>query len=50
MKVYGPIIERRIWRITSNKELRELYKTPDPVSDIKRRLEWLGHMIRRDLS
>jgi hypothetical protein len=28
-KVYGPIIEQRVWEITSNQELRELYKTAD---------------------
>jgi hypothetical protein len=39
----------RVWRIRRNEELRELYKAPDLVVDIKmKRLEWLGHVIRMD--
>jgi hypothetical protein len=48
-KVYGPVTEQGIWRIRRNEELRELYKAPDLVVDIKRkRLEWLGHVTRMD--
>jgi hypothetical protein len=38
-----------VWRISSNLELQNLYKSPDIVTEIKiRRLEWLGHVIRMD--
>jgi hypothetical protein len=33
-KVYGPVTEQGVWRIRRN-ELRELYKTPDLVVDMK---------------
>jgi hypothetical protein len=43
------VVEERIWRIRTNKELRELYKVLDIVADIKRkRLEWIGHLLRMD--
>jgi hypothetical protein len=48
-KVYGPVTEQGVWIIRTNEELRELYKARDLVVDIKRkRLEWLGHVIRMD--
>jgi hypothetical protein len=48
-KVHGPVTEQEVWRIKRNEELRELYKAPDLVVDIKRKqLEWLGHVIRMD--
>jgi hypothetical protein len=48
-KVCGPVTEQGVWRIRRNKELRELYKAPDLVADIKRKgPEWLGHVIRMD--
>ena len=49
MKVYGPIQERNTWRIITNQELRELYRDPDIVGDIKmKRLEWIGHVLRME--
>jgi hypothetical protein len=27
-KVYGPITEQDVWRIRTNQEVKELYKTP----------------------
>jgi hypothetical protein len=36
-KVYGPVTEQRVWRISRNEELRELYKAPDLVVDINRK-------------
>jgi hypothetical protein len=48
-KVYGPVTEQGVWRITRNEELRELYKAPNLVVDIERKeLKWLGHAIRMD--
>jgi hypothetical protein len=49
-KVCGPVAEQGTWRIRRrHEELRELYKAPDLVADINRkRLEWLGHVIRMD--
>jgi hypothetical protein len=34
--------------VRTNHELQVLYKDPDIVADIRRRLQWLGHMIRMD--
>jgi hypothetical protein len=48
-KPYRSVIEQRVRRIRTNKELRELHKSPDLVADIKRRkLKWLEHVIRMD--
>jgi ribosomal 50S subunit-associated protein YjgA (DUF615 family) len=42
-------MENEYWRIRTNQELQELYKDPDIVADLRRRrLQWLGHMIRMD--
>jgi len=43
------VVEKGIWRIRPNKEMRELYKDLDMVADIKRkRSEWIGHVVRMD--
>ena len=48
-KIYGPKFENGNWRIRYNMELKDQYKSPDIVAEIKtRRLEWLGHVIRMD--
>jgi hypothetical protein len=36
MKVYESVTEQGVWRIGANQELRELYKIPNLVADIKR--------------
>jgi hypothetical protein len=44
-----PVTEQGASTIRINQELRELYKTPDLVTEIeKRNLEWLGHGMRLD--
>jgi hypothetical protein len=45
--VKGPVTEQGVWRIRRNKELRELYKAPDLVVDIKQ--ETAGMVGTRDL-
>jgi hypothetical protein len=48
-RIYRPVVEQGIWRIRTNKELRELYKDLDIVADIKKkRFEWMGHVARMD--
>jgi hypothetical protein len=38
-----------VWRIRTDLELQNVYRSPDIVTEIKvRRLEWLGHTIRMD--
>jgi hypothetical protein len=37
-KLYEPITEQDIWTLRIEEELRELYKIPDPVADIKRKI------------
>jgi hypothetical protein len=34
-RLYGPIIEKGVWRIRANQKLRELYKSLDLLADIK---------------
>ena len=46
-KIYGPTNENGQWRIKTNSELLDKYKSLDIVTVIKiQRLEWLGHAIR----
>jgi hypothetical protein len=48
-KIYGPKCEQGVWRIRTNLELQNVYRSPDVVTEIKvRRLERLGHIIRMD--
>jgi hypothetical protein len=42
------LFEQGIWGVRTDQNLREVYKPPDPVADINRRLERLRHMIRTD--
>jgi hypothetical protein len=34
--VYERVTEQGVWKITTDQELRDLYKTPDLVADITR--------------
>jgi hypothetical protein len=36
-RVYGPVVERGMWRIKTDRELRELDKDLDIVADIKKK-------------
>jgi hypothetical protein len=48
-KIYGPKCEQGVWRIRSNLEIQNVYKSSDIVTEIKvRRLEWLGHVVRME--
>jgi hypothetical protein len=48
-KIYGPKCEQGEWRIRSNLQIQNMYKSPDIVTEIKvRRLEWLGHVVRME--
>jgi hypothetical protein len=48
-KIYRPKCEQGVWRIRSNLELQNVYKSPDIVTEIKiGRLEWLGNVIRME--
>jgi hypothetical protein len=48
-KIYGPKCEQGVWRIRTNLELQNVYRSPDIVTEIKvRKLEWLGHIITMD--
>jgi hypothetical protein len=47
--MYGPKSEQGVWRIRSNVEIQNVYKSLDIVTEIKvRRLEWLGHVVRTE--
>ena len=46
-KIYGPIQEGDIWRITDNEELNRSINGKDIVRFIKaQRIRWLGHVER----
>jgi hypothetical protein len=46
-RIFGPVDDRGIWRIRSNKELADLYEEIDLTTVIKTcRLRWLGHVCR----
>lgn len=46
-KIFGAVNEDGQWRIRRNKELEELYRNADLVTEIKcNRLRWLGHVER----
>jgi hypothetical protein len=48
-KVYGPKRDTNGWRIRTNKELKDQYRSADIVTSIKvRQLEWAGHVVRMD--
>jgi hypothetical protein len=48
-KIYGSKSEQGAWRLRSNLEIQNMYKSPDIVTEIKvRRLEWLGHVVRME--
>jgi len=43
------VVEKGIWRIRTDKGIRERYKDVDTVADIeRRRSEWIGHAVRMD--
>jgi hypothetical protein len=48
-EVCRPVIEQGVWRIRTNLEPTELYRTPSHVPDIKRkRLGWVERVIEMD--
>jgi hypothetical protein len=48
-RTYEPVGEQGIWRISTNQELRELYKDLDIVAGFKnKRMEWTEHVVRID--
>ncbi|PSN44811.1 hypothetical protein C0J52_25712, partial [Blattella germanica] len=48
-KTYGAVQERNVWRIRTNKKLKELFKNTDLIRDIKRtRIDWVGHVLGMD--
>jgi len=48
-RICGLVVEQGIWIARINQEMRELYKDLDTVAYIKKkRLEWIGHVVRMD--
>ena len=49
LRLYGPVVEQRLWRIRTYKELKELYNDLDIIADIKEEiLKWIGDVVRMD--
>jgi hypothetical protein len=47
--INGLVVERGLWRVRVNQELREICKDLDIVLDIQhKRLERVGHVARKD--
>jgi hypothetical protein len=50
-KIYGPVLERNIWRIRNNEELNRIINREDIVKFIKaQRIRWLGHVKRMEVA
>jgi len=48
-KIYGPMVDKGVWRIRYNNELCKLMGGEDIVRLIKaQRIQWLGHVERMD--
>jgi hypothetical protein len=48
-KIYGPKSEQGAWRLRSNLEIQNMYKSPDIVTETKVwRLEWLVHVVKME--
>jgi hypothetical protein len=48
-KIYGPVVDKGVWRIRHNNELCELMGGEDIVTFIKsQRIQWLDHVERMD--
>ena len=48
-KIYGPVVDKGVWRIRYNNELCELMGGEDIVRSIKaQRIQWLDHVERVD--
>jgi hypothetical protein len=48
-KIYGPVVDKGVWRIRYNDELCELMAGEDRVRFIKaQRIQWLRHVERMD--
>jgi hypothetical protein len=48
-KIFGSVRENGTWRPRTNKEIADLYKEPDIVTEIKRnRLRFIGHVERME--
>jgi hypothetical protein len=48
-KIYRPKSEQWMWRIRSDLEVQNMYKSPDIVTEIEvRRLERLGRVVRME--
>jgi hypothetical protein len=48
-RLFGPVNDRGMWRIRSNKEFEVLYQEIDLATVIKiLRLRWLGHVCRME--
>ncbi|PSN53885.1 hypothetical protein C0J52_02411, partial [Blattella germanica] len=46
-RILGPVQDKGLWKIRTNKEVADLYQETDLVTLIKsRRLKWLGHVCR----
>ena len=47
--IYGPVVDKGVWRIRCNNELCKLMGGEDIVRFIKaQRIQWLGHVKRMD--
>jgi hypothetical protein len=48
-RVHGTVGEQGMWRIRTDQELGELYKELEIAAYVKKkRLEWIGHVVRMD--
>ena len=49
-RIYGPVGEQGMWRVSTNQEMSALYKDVDIAAGFKKkRLGWIGYVARIDL-
>jgi hypothetical protein len=48
-RIYGPVRQRREWRIRNNEEIDNIIRKTDIVRFVKaRRISWIGHVERME--
>jgi hypothetical protein len=47
-KIFGAVCEQGEWRIRKNNKVSKLYGELKLIADVKRRLQYLGHVVRME--
>jgi hypothetical protein len=47
-RIHRPVLQQGIWRIKRTQEVWELLKILEIAANIKKKIEWIGHAVRKD--